>query len=224
MRLVSPNLPPCLPSLATGLVPAGQHYYEGSEFCQPLSTNRTGDRRFVLASGTVAHPRSLEQESSDVPHRCSLTIDSRRSVFWQTSLLIAIELPSIPSPTTLLPFRQPRFITLPSFRSPCWLPHRPPRDARQSGIALRRADCVRSKVRVIHGHSPTGLAESSSLTLRTALSPQVAPHLSSRKRSYRYRLQGGNDTLDGTFTHQFNRLHRRTCHWLCQCPVDLAEE
>ena len=31
MCVVFPNLLPCLPSLATGLVPAGQHYYEGSD-------------------------------------------------------------------------------------------------------------------------------------------------------------------------------------------------
>ena len=31
MRLVIPNPPSCLPWLAAGLVPAGQHYYEGSE-------------------------------------------------------------------------------------------------------------------------------------------------------------------------------------------------
>jgi len=31
MRLVFLNLLPCLPSLATGLVPVGPHYYEGSE-------------------------------------------------------------------------------------------------------------------------------------------------------------------------------------------------
>ena len=31
MRLVIPNLPHCLPSLATGLVPVGQHSYEGSD-------------------------------------------------------------------------------------------------------------------------------------------------------------------------------------------------
>jgi hypothetical protein len=43
MCLVFTNLPPCLPSLAAGLVPAGQHYYEGSDssaraaqVCTPL--------------------------------------------------------------------------------------------------------------------------------------------------------------------------------------------
>ena len=36
MCLVISNLPSYLPSLAVGLVPAGRHYYEGSDFCQPL--------------------------------------------------------------------------------------------------------------------------------------------------------------------------------------------
>ena len=31
MCWVFPNLLPCLPSLAVGLVPGGHHYYEGSE-------------------------------------------------------------------------------------------------------------------------------------------------------------------------------------------------
>ena len=31
MGLAFANLLPCLPSLAVGLVPAGQHYYEGSD-------------------------------------------------------------------------------------------------------------------------------------------------------------------------------------------------
>ena len=70
MRLVFSNLPSCLPSLAAGLVPAGHHYYEGSEFCQPPGANRTDDRRFVLASDPVAGRRSLEHFWSDVPHRC----------------------------------------------------------------------------------------------------------------------------------------------------------
>ncbi len=56
MSLVFSNLLPCLPSLATGLVPVGRHYYEGSEFCQPLPANLTDGRHFVLAMGwPLAH-------------------------------------------------------------------------------------------------------------------------------------------------------------------------
>lgn len=60
------------------------------------------------------------------------------------------------------------------------------------------------------GTSPVGLAESSSLSLRTGLSSQVALHLSSRKRSYHCRIQGGNVTLTGTSTLLIKRLQRRT--------------
>jgi hypothetical protein len=74
--LVFPNLPSYLPSLAPGLVPSGQHYYEGSE---------SSARRI---SGLHAA---------------------------EVSLLISIELLNIPSPTTLLPFRLPRFSTSPLF-------------------------------------------------------------------------------------------------------------
>ena len=45
MGLVFPNLPSCLPSLAVGLVPTGQHYYEGSD-----SSARASDRASPIAS------------------------------------------------------------------------------------------------------------------------------------------------------------------------------
>ena len=69
---------------------------------------------------------------------------------------------------------------------------------------------ARSRVRSLLGASPTGLAESSSLALRIGRSSQVAPHPSSRKRSYRCRLQAGNVSLEGTCTLLIKRLHRRT--------------
>jgi hypothetical protein len=73
MSLVFPNLPSCLPWLASGLVPDGQRYYEGSE-------------------SSAERIKSLHAA--------------------EVSLLISIELPNIPSLTTLLPFRSPRFSTL----------------------------------------------------------------------------------------------------------------
>ena len=73
MCVVFPNLLSCLPSLAEGLVPPGQHYYEGSE----------------SSAERIAGLHAAE-----------------------ASLLISIELPNIPSPTTLLPFRPPRLIPL----------------------------------------------------------------------------------------------------------------
>jgi hypothetical protein len=60
--------------------------------------------------------------------------------------------------------------------------------------------------------SPTGLAESGSLSLRTGHSPQVAPHPFSRKRNYHCWIQAGNGDLEGTYTLLFKRLHRRTSH------------
>ena len=71
---------------------------------------------------------------------------------------------------------------------------------------------ARSRVRHLLAGSPTGLAESGSLALRTGHSPQIAPHLSSRKRNYHCWIQAGNVSLDGTYTHLIKRLHRRTRH------------
>ncbi len=81
----------------------------------------------------------------------------------------------------------------------------PGRQQRSKGFAV-----ARSRVRASLGASPTGLAESSSLALRTGRSSQVALHLSSRKRSYHFRLQAGNVSLRGTSTLLIKRLHRRT--------------
>jgi hypothetical protein len=135
MRLVVPNLLPCLPSLAEGLVPAGQHYYEGSE--------SSAERIIGLH---VA----------------------------EASLLISIELLSIPSPTTLLPFRSPQFDTLPGSVTVRAVSPTVRSERTDLGSSLGR--CVRSGVRESLGRSPTGLAESSSLSLRTAHSPLVASH------------------------------------------------
>ena len=123
----------------------------------------------------------------------------------QVSLLISFDLPTIPSPTTILPFRHGRFVTLHHRRD---LPRLSPgQTSPVVGIAV-----ARSRVRTSLGASPTGLAESSSHKLRTGRSSQVAPHLSSRKRSYHCRLQAGNVSLRGTSTLQIKRLHRRTSH------------
>jgi hypothetical protein len=69
---------------------------------------------------------------------------------------------------------------------------------------------TRSRVRTSAGASPTGLAESSSHTLRTGRSSQVAVHLSSWKRSYHFRLQASNVRPGRTSTLLIKRLHRRT--------------
>ena len=95
----------------------------------------------------------------------------------QVSLLIAFDLPTIPSPTTAQPFRHGRFVTLHHRRDLTRLS--PGQTMEVGGIAV-----ARSRVRTLPGASPTGLAESSSQKLRTGRSSQVALHLSSRKRSY----------------------------------------
>lgn len=121
----------------------------------------------------------------------------------QVSLFIAFDLPTIPSPTTALPFRHGRFDTLLHRRD---LPRLSPgQTSKVGGKAV-----ARSRVRASLGASPIGLAESSSHKLRTGLSSQVALHPSSRKRSYHFRLQAGNVGLRGTCTLLIKRLHRRT--------------
>ena len=67
------------------------------------------------------------------------------------------------------------------------------------------------------GTSPVGLAESSSHTLRTGSSPQSSPPFPHGKRSYHFRIQGGNDTLTRTFTLLFKRRQRRTSNKLPAC-------
>jgi len=119
------------------------------------------------------------------------------------SLLISFELPTVPPPTTASPFHRDRFESL---RHRLGLPRLPAGETPRVG----RTSVARSRVRTLLGASPTGLAESSSLALRTGLSPQIALHLSSRKRSYHFRLQASNFRLTGTSTLLFERLHRRT--------------
>lgn len=83
-----------------------------------------------------------------------------RLLLAEVSLLISIELPNIPSPTTALPFRLPQFDTLPSSVTvQADLP-----TVHRSGQTQRSSLCryVDSGVRHFLGSSPTGLAESSS--------------------------------------------------------------
>lgn len=75
---------------------------------------------------------------------------------WQVSLLISFELLTIPPPTTLLPFRYDRFVTLHHRRSlPCLSP------GQTSWVG--GTSVAWSRVRILLGCSPTGLAETSSL-------------------------------------------------------------
>ena len=140
---------------------------------------------------------------------------------WQFSLLIAFELLTIPSPTTLLPFCHARFHTLPSSFIVV---------AAAPTVRRRRTDLERSssgRLRAVMG-SPVprrlpdrlGRIEFTD-RLRTGHSSQVALHLVSRQRSYHFRLRAGNAGPEGSFTRQFKRLHRRTKGACFQAPITL---
>ena len=177
-------------------------YYESSDFCRAASTDVAGIAKFVPCRRAIPHRRAwaIGQAVS-----LAATVDgsSSASCARQFSLLNAFELLTIPPPTTALPFRHGRFYTLLHRRYlPCLSPGQ---TSKVGGIAV-----TRSRVRTSPGASPTGLAESSSLALRTGRSSQVALHLSSRKRSYLFRLQAGNVSLRGTSTLLIKRLYRRT--------------
>jgi hypothetical protein len=151
MSLISPNLPSCPPSLATGLVPIGQHYYEGS----------------------------------DSSARASWVCTLRRSPCLSRLNFRAFRLQPPYCHFADLGFARYRVI------SPCQPPS-PTASGMPADHSVFVGRFVRSEVRVLLGRSQTGLAESSSLLLRTAHSPPVAPHLSCWKRSY-FRIRGGND-------------------------------
>ena len=95
----------------------------------------------------------------------------RTAVPSRLSLLIVFELPTVPPPTTAQPFRPARFIRC-KYR-PGW-----PRRSSGQTQGVGRNAVTRSRVRRFLDASPTGFAESSSLSLRTGRSPQVALHLS----------------------------------------------
>lgn len=177
-------------------------YYESSDFCRAASFDVTDIAAFAPLRHTMPHRGAWAIDPAASPtatgHDTSSTSFAR-----QISLLTSFDLPTIPSPTTTWPFRHGRFPTLHHRRD---LPRLSPGQTRSSkGSAV-----TRSRVRTSLGASPTGLAESSSRSLRTGRSSQVALHPSSRKRSYHCRLQAGNVRLRGTCTLLIKRLHRRT--------------
>ena len=160
MRLVIPNLPSCLPSLAAGLVPAGHHYYEGSEFCQPLWR--------IAPTTAVSLSHSTRSSAEGAGNFCGATfliadVDDR----FQRS---GADRPPCLSRLNFRTFRlQPpycHFIALGLTRYRRLIHRCDCRTDCRSHCRLtsghHRADCVRSKVRALLGHSPTGLAESSS--------------------------------------------------------------
>jgi hypothetical protein len=115
----------------------------------------------------------------------------------QVSLFTSLHLRSIPSPTT--PCRPDAL----SGFSTSGLP---------SHMLIRHAVPSRAErlgFRHLLAGSPRQQAESSSLALRTGLSPPIALHLPSQERSY-LRLQGARRSLTRTPTSPIQRHHRRT--------------
>jgi hypothetical protein len=201
-HLTSTFLPPFAPPRCAARLP---RYYEGADFCRAASSDGAGITSFVplLRVILLRGARAIVQA---VSHAAPCVDSSSASCSRQISLLISFDLLTIPSPTTALPFRRGRFITLHHRRDS-------PRLSPGQTLPVDGNPAVaRSRVRTSPGASPTGLAESSSLTLRTGLSPQVALHLPSRERSYHCRIQAGNVSLRGTCTLLIKRLHRRTSH------------
>jgi hypothetical protein len=177
-------------------------YYESSDFCRAASFDVADIATFVPCRRAIRHRRARAIGQA-VSHAARGNGSSSASCARQFSLFTSLDLPTIPPPTTTLPFRHGRFHTLLHRRDlPCLSPGQ---TSQVGGIAV-----TRSRVRASLGASPTGLAESSSQTLRTGRSSQVALHPSSRKRSYRFRLQAGNVSLRGTSTLLINRPCRRT--------------
>ena len=177
-------------------------YYESSDFCRAVSSFVTDIAAFVPCRRAIFRRRAWAIGHA-VSRAATVNGSSSASFARQISLLISFDLPTIPSPTTVLPFRHGRFGTLFHRRDLPRLSHRETQRVEGSPV-------TRSRVRTLLAASPTGLAESSSLSLRTGRSSQVALHLSSRKRSYHFRLQADNVRLRGTSTLQIKRLHRRT--------------
>ena len=122
---------------------------------------------------------------------------------WQFSLLIAVDFPTIPPPTTASPFRRDRFVTLHHRRR---LAASIPPGGLRRPLGPLRAD----KGSYIPSRLPDRLGRIEfTYALRTGHSPPVALHPPLRERSYP-RLQAGNVDLEGTYTLQIKRLHRRT--------------
>ena len=179
-----------------------RRYYENSDFCRVASSDGADIALFAPSWWAIYHQwaRAIDQAVSPA---AEVDGSSSASCVRQISLFISFDLPTIPSPTTASPFLHGRFGTLLHRRElPCLSPGQ---TFQVGGIAV-----ARSRVRTFLGASPTGLAESSSLMLRTGRSSQVALHPPSRERSYHFRLQAGNVSLRGTFTLLIKRLHRRT--------------
>jgi hypothetical protein len=178
------------------------HHYESSDFYRAASTDVTGIAMFVPLRRAILHRGPGPLLTQRPPLRIVTTRRPRPSPDRSPCL----------SRLTFRPFHlQPphcHFVTVAFARYFTAVTCRvyPPGQTDQVGGSA----VARSRVRTSPGASPTGLAESSSLALRTGRSPQVALHPPSQERSYHCRIQAGNVSLVGTCTLLIKRLHRRT--------------
>jgi hypothetical protein len=129
----------------------------------------------------------------------------------EVSLLISIELPNIPSPTTLVPSRDARFI----YRYVCF--HRRRRRTTPAEI-IRHPElghivdhCAVRGSRYLPARSPTGLAETSSLDYGLFIHLWLLPTLS-YENAVTVGYGGVTTPPVRTCTRPFNRIHRRTGH------------
>jgi len=171
-------------------------YYGRSDSCRAI-VSRVASVGLLRVAPTRTYGRAVWMWSAQ--HHL---VPSRFLLSRQVSLLTAIDLLTIPSSTTKLPFPHRGFRTLPQ---PDRLPRRSPGQTSEGRWDCRHA--VRGSP--LASRLPDWLGRIRFVILRTGRSPPVASHLSSRRRSY-FRLQVRNVNLVGTFTPPINRLQRRT--------------
>ena len=177
-------------------------YYESSDFYRAASSDLTGIARFVPLRRAILRQGPGPLFTQRPPLRI-LTMRRPRPSPDRSPCLSHLTFRPLhlqPPHCHFVTVAFPRYFTAVTCRV-----YPPGQTLQVGGRAV-----ARSRVRASPAPSPTGLAESSSLALRIGRSSQVAPHPSSRKRSYHCRLQAGNVSLEGTSTLLIKRLHRRT--------------
>ena len=119
-------------------------YYGSSDFCRDASADVAGIALFVLDRCAILHRRAWAIVQA-VSHAAGSNDSSSTSCTRQISLLIAFDLPTIPSPTTILPFRHGRFRTLPHRRGlPCLSPGQTQRSKGLSRRTVKGSGIARS--------------------------------------------------------------------------------
>jgi hypothetical protein len=173
-------------------------YYGRSDSCRAIGARLTSVGLLRLAP-TRTNGRAVWLWSAQ--HHL---VPSRFVLSRQVSLLISLDLLTIPPSTTRVPFPCHGFSTLPQ---PDRLPRLSP--GQTSAGRWDRRHAVRGSP--LASRLPDRLGRIRFVILRTGRSPPVASHPSSRRRSY-CRLQVRNVNLVGTSTPPINRLQRRTSY------------